>query len=184
MLSLAELLKAIDKFYVLAQKPFSISKKAAEDDVYERVDEDVYDKLVNNDFANSFDEYKDAYKNFTKSLNLNPREFGRILLGGETEDDNFADLLVPFQEAYRNLITSPYLQQGMQDPNWEEGLTPQEIKAGIEALAKDANDKMFKLGKAAGLSESQVRDFLESREDAFQNQLEGKGDRHQRRYVW
>jgi hypothetical protein len=176
MLSLAELLKAIDKFYVLAQKPFAIIRKAAEGDVYDKVDEDVYDKLINNEFADSFDEYKDAYKNFVNSLNINPKEFGRILLGGETENDNFADLLVPFQEAYRNLITSPYLQQGMQDPNWEEGLTPQEIRAGVEALAKDANERMFKIGKTAGLSETQVRDFLESREDAFQNQLEGKGE--------
>jgi hypothetical protein len=177
MLSFADLLKAIDKFYLLAQRgKFSITKKAAEDDVYEKIDEDVYDKLINNDFANLFDKYKDAYKNFTNSLNINPKEFGRILFGGETEDDNFADLLVPFQEAYRNLITSTYLQQGLQDPNWEEGLSPQDIKNGIETLAKDANNKMFKLGKVAGVSESQVRDFLESREDAFQNQLEGKGD--------
>jgi hypothetical protein len=179
MLSFTELLKAIDKFYTLAQKTSSVVKRAAlqvKSPVYDKVSDEIFDSLANEDFAELFENYLKAYENFVNSLNINPQEFGRILTGGETEGDNFVDLLVPFNEAYEELTQSPYLQQGLQDEGWEEGSTPEEIRNGIEALATDANNRMYALAKIAhNWTPQDVRDFLAGRSNEFQDQLEGKG---------
>lgn len=179
MLSLTELLKAIDKFYVLADRRYPISKRAkllVQSPTYDQVSENIFDSLSNEGFAKLFEKYLKTYENLVNSLQISPQEFAKIVNGGETKEDNFADLLEPFQDTYHELIDSPYLQQDIQGEGWEESSSPQEITAGIEALAKDAMDRIYALGKSAGISEASVRNLIGNRRNLFDAEVQGKSE--------
>ena len=179
MLSLAELCKAIDKYAALAQNAYSLHKSAklaVESPIYDKVSEDIFDSLSNQDFANLFEKYLNTYENLVNSLQISPQEFGKIINGGETQNENFADLFEPFKEAYDTLVHSPYIQQGIQDEGWEESSSPQEITAGIEELANDVWNRMYALGKSVGMRPSDVRGALEERQSIFDNEVQGRSE--------
>ena len=180
MLSLTELLTAINKFHILATKKFPLVKRAAmatPTPVYEKVTEDIFDNLVNNDFATQFEKYLGKYEELMNSLDISPQQFNVIIHGGDASgDSNFIDYLDQFNKYHDRLVESPYLQQDLESEGWEEGVSPLEVIAGIEDLARDANNKMYALGKANGLSRNDVDELLANIVDATVRMLQGKGE--------
>jgi len=165
MLSLAQLYKAIDKFYALAQRSYSIFKVAAEENLHDQIEEEIWDKLSNDEFAEQFGRYLENYQEFINALQITPDEFSAILQNADDSDqeENWVDLLDSLQRRYEKLIGSPYLKLDLDDPNWSEELSPKQIVDAINAVANDANTRMYKAGAAAGLSPGDVDESLANR---------------------
>lgn len=199
MLSFAELLKAIDKFYRIASDLPDLIKLAVSTPMYEKVSEDIFDKIVNDEFAQEFERYMDVYnelisdldsrdsKDAVKALNARPDD--------PSEEDTFKDLYWTLANRAEAMRDSAYLSQSPED--WEESLSPKQIADGISELGADALNRI--VAKVKGLmSREEVIDRLsniasgmvmapterkmnESQED-FEHRTNVKQQQYQREY--
>ena len=176
MLSFAELLKAIDKFYVLAQKPFPMVKKAAED-LYEK-GENIWDQLSNEELANQLRLYLDSYMEFLNSINITPKQFSETLdpnspVGKDSE--NFLDYKAATERRWERLLTNKYLNLDLEDPKWEEGLSPIEIKDFIDEVIEDVKKRWYEAGAKSGIRPDDLDDMKGvSEEIAFEQAAQAK----------
>jgi len=184
-ISFNDLIRATDKFYVIAMNNLPFKIAAPEEDRYSQMwnqmigsndnpdvnekdaytkMEDVWDQIQNNDLANQFENYLKAYKEFVDSLKISPQEFSAILYGADTsEKDTWVDYLDALQKRYERIISMPYLQLDPEDPKWEESLSSSEISNAIETIAKDANDHMYALAGQEGITPDNIEEALGSK---------------------
>lgn len=143
MLSLAELLKAIDKFYRIASNLPTLLKLAAGTPVYEKVTDEVFDQIVNDEFAKEFERYLDVYNELVANLDsMTPQEATQALAAGPEDegDQTFKDLYYTLANRAEAMRESAYLTQSPAD--WEESLSPSQIANGIKTIADDALNRI------------------------------------------
>lgn len=197
MFSFNEIIKATDKFYTLAMSGKLLSKFAAppedryskmwnetqgEDpdeqqeapkDLYTEMEENIWDQLQNEELANQFEAYLIAYQAFISSLQISPQQFTDALSKNEEDEETWIDYLGALQKRYERLVGSPYLQLNANDPKWEENLDPSEIRQAIEAIATDANNRMYAATEKTGLSPEDLDEMLKNNsQNAFMSQTE------------